>query len=489
MKNEVVERVETLYGTIVRHAKERPDHEAIIVEGNTVTYNELLSRIDALRDALCETGASLEGKRVYISDSKKIDLIVGVVATIGSGGVAVLAAGGGQAVIDDCRPAWVYTGERPKEAAASGHRYITPTDAVSEVSAPGKGYRTAAAADPAMILYTSGTTSGTRRGAILTHGILSYTTDYMNQRMEFEDTVREYVVSPLDHSFGFARCRAVFRVGGTLVFDDGMFNPARVLMSVDRYRCNSLTSVSAGIAVLLKNFEKHLTKLGGRIRWAEIGSLPLSVELKRRMLRLMPSAKIFMHYGLTEASRTTLLDLRRDAHKLDSVGIPAPDVQVRISDAGEILVHGPNVALGYWGRQEEWRQRCRDGWLHTGDLGRIDEDGFLYVQGRKDDVINVGGEKFLPKQVEDEIVEILSDSAYCIIGVPDPEGLLGEIPVLAIEGEPHVSISDVREFLKGRVPDYTIPKRLFGLDAFPRTANGKIQRQLIRREAMETPSP
>jgi long-chain acyl-CoA synthetase len=119
----------------------------------------------------------------------------------------------------------------------------------------------------------------------------------------------------------------------------------------------------------------------------------------------------------------------------------------------------------------------------------LDEEGFLYVLGRKDDVINVGGEKFLPKQVEDELVEILPDSVYCIIGVPDPEGVLGEIPMLAIEGEPRVSISNVREFLKGRVPDCMIPKRLFGLYAFPRTANGKIQRQLIRREAMETPSP
>lgn len=474
-------RVETLYGTLARHAKSHPHHNAIIVNGNALSYRDLLQRVDAMRAAFTERAQTLVGERINITDVKKLDLLVGVLAATSCGGIAVLATGHGPAIIADCEPTLVVTSESPAETIAGRHQYVTPAAANNITAAPDNGCRVADANEPAMILYTSGTTSGIRRGVVLTHGMLSYTTDYMNDLMALDETVREYVVSPIDHSFGFARCRAVLRVGGTLVFDDGLFNPARVLLSVDRHRCNSVTSVSAGFAVLLQRFEKHLAKLGARILWSEIGSLPLPVDLKRRMLTVMPKARIFMHYGLTEASRTTLLDLRRNQNKLESVGTPAPGVEVRIADDGEILVRGPNVTPSYWRREDEWLKRFRDGWLYTGDLGRMDDDGFLFVMGRKDDVINVGGEKFLPNDVEDALRAMLTDRIYCVVGVPDPAGVLGEVPVLVIEEKSNVTLGDVRQFLHGRVPDYTMPRRLIVMEEIPRTNNGKIQRLLIRR--------
>ena len=123
-----------------------------------------------------------------------------------------------------------------------------------------------------------------------------------------------------------------------------------------------------------------------------------------------------------------------------------------------------------------------DDWAATGDLVQVTDDRVHFL-GRRDDVINVGGEKFLPKQVEDELGALFSGQAFCVIGVPDPDGILGEVPILAIEGDTQLTISDVRESLNGRVPDYTFPRRLLCLDSFPRTDNGKIQRRLIRSAA------
>jgi acyl-CoA synthetase (AMP-forming)/AMP-acid ligase II len=158
-------------------------------------------------------------------------------------------------------------------------------------------------------------------------------------------------------------------------------------------------------------------------------------------------------------------------------------VEVRVAQDGEILVRGPNVTPGYWRRQEDWRQRFRDGWLYTGDLGRLDDEGYVYIQGRKDDIVNVGGEKFLPTQIEDELATILPDQVYCMIGIPDPEGLLGEIPILAIEGDSSISTKEVRSFLFGRVPEFAIPRRVICFESFPRTDNGKIQRRVMREQA------
>jgi len=168
--------------------------------------------------------------------------------------------------------------------------------------------------------------------------------------------------------------------------------------------------------------------------------------------------------------------------KLESVGKAAPGVEVRVEEDGEILVRGPNVTPGYWRRSEEWRERLRDGWLCTGDLGQMDEDGFVYVHGRKDDVINVGGRKVLPEGVEDALAPLMSDYVFCVLGIPDPEGLLGEVPVMVTEGSSAPTVREIRAFLGDRLPEYAVPKQVVRLQSIPRTANGKIQRTLIRRK-------
>lgn len=478
MSEENRKPVETLYGTLVRCAQERADHVAVVANGEALSYAALLRRVDALREEFERVGSSLCGGRVYILDVGKLDLLVAVLATIGSGGVAVLAAGGDEAILEDCDPIIVVSNDLNTRGAGTPF-YVAPAS-MSPSSAASMGDRTAADDSAAMILYTSGTTSGVRRGAVLTHGMLSFTTAYMNEMMHLDASVREYVVSPLDHSFGFARCRAVLGVGGTLVFDDGPFNPARVLMGIQHQQCNSISSVSAAFAILLQRFEKHLAKLGATVQWVEIGSLPLSVAMKHQMLALMPSARIFMHYGLTEASRTTLLDLRTDQSRIGSVGRASPGVQVRLAEDGEVLVKGPNVTPGYWRRDVEWQERYCDGWLHTGDLGWMDDDGYLFIEGRKDDVINVGGEKILPGPVEEALADLLPEEIFCVLGVPDPQGVLGEVPVLAVENASPPDVSVVRSHLAGRVPAHAYPRRVYEFQTFPRTENGKIQRRHMR---------
>jgi acyl-CoA synthetase (AMP-forming)/AMP-acid ligase II len=475
------ECVETLYGVVARQAKTQPEKDAVVANGTIVKYRDLLGHVEALRATFSRAGVNSGEHRVCLADLGKLDLLTGVIATIGCGATAVVASSGDQYILNDCDPTVLFTDKPELYETVSSPVIVTPH--VEEVPyRSGIECADARCETPALIMYTSGTTSGTRKGAILTHGMLATTTSYMNEVMTLDDSVREYVMSPLEHSFGFARCRAVFHAGGTVVVDDGLSNPARVLLAVGKYRCNAISSVSSGFAILLRRFREELAKIGPQIRWCEIGSVPLSVELKRLMLSAMPSASIFMHYGLTEASRSTLLNLRENPSKLESVGKASPGVEVRVGEDGEVLVRGPNVTPGYWQRPREWGERFRDGWLHTGDLGRMDDDGFLYILGRKDDVINVGGQKILPEPIENALSPLISGGPFCVVGIPDPDGLLGEVPVLVIEGSSVPTVQEVRRCLRDSFPEHAIPRRVFRFDSFPRTLNGKIRRSAIRQE-------
>ena len=179
--------------------------------------------------------------------------------------------------------------------------------------------------------------------------------------------------------------------------------------------------------------------------------------------------------------RSTFLDLRAAPEdKLGSVGRAVPGARLRILDDGEIAVTGLHLAPGYWRRPEEWNARCFDGWLRTGDVGELDDDGYLYFHSRKDDLINVGGEKVSPVAVEEVLRGLLPGRAYCVFGVPDPGGVLGEVAALCIEGEREHDARSVRTYLAGRVAESAVPKIVIHRDALPRTPNGKVLRRALR---------
>jgi acyl-CoA synthetase (AMP-forming)/AMP-acid ligase II len=472
---------ETFYGIVAAQAQKVPERDAVITSSRRLSYAALLGRVDGVRKRLKEAGVASAKDRVYLAELDKLDTLVGALATIGCGGVVVLAAHGGQDLLEECDPVAVLTKNPESYEDTKSAVVLTPGEEVVGSSTGDAAHCVDDANRPAVIMYTSGTSSGTRRGVVLSHRILAATTAYMNEIMGLNDTAREYVLSPLEHSFGFARCRAVLRAGGTIVFDEGIFNPARALLSVVHHDCNAISSVSSGFAILMRQFRGDLEKVGSRILWCEIGSVPLPVEMKGQMLQLMPRARIFMHYGLTEASRSTFLDLRKDQDKLDSVGRASPGVEVRVEEDGEIAIRGPNVALGYWRRPEDWRDRFRDGWLYTGDLGSMDVDGFVRIDGRKDDIINVGGHKVLPEPIEKALAPLMGERTYCVLGVEDPEHLLGDVPAVVVEGVVGPALRELQTFLRGRVPEHAIPRQVVSLHSLPRTPNGKIQRSLIRK--------
>jgi long-chain acyl-CoA synthetase len=497
-----------------------PDKPAVICDERQLSYNEFMGLVMGLASHLVEIGAR-KGDRMLLLLGRKDDFLLAIYAAMAAGTIAVpLMEGAARRTIDelviDCEPSILISTSRDLAPYERLHEKLNckvvlmdrPEDGVGHITGGhvsrfdqstrwmigrnGK-FPVLSDQDGALILYTSGTT-GKKKGVLLTQRNLVQTVHNINQFMKIDEKIREFVAIPLTHSFGFGRSRCVLFTGGTLVVNNGMLNPVAVVQMIKKHRCDALSSVPSGFAMFLGRLEPMLRSIGQQIRFIEIGSSPMPLDHKMKLLEIFPNARICMHYGLTEASRSTFIEFRSEQRKLDSVGRPAPNVQAVILDeherplpplhTGEIAVKGDHLTVGYWRNDELNSQRfTRDGWFKTGDLAFLDEDGYMHLLGRKDEIINMGGIKISPLEVEERIHESFPEYDICVVGVPDPAGIVGEIPVLCYSGRwgQRINPSELEKVLWNRLDRSKIPRIVYRFDSIPKTENGKILRHELRR--------
>ncbi|MBU2677582.1 MAG: AMP-binding protein [Gammaproteobacteria bacterium] len=338
---------------------------------------------------------------------------------------------------------------------------------------------------PAQIVFTSGT-EGEAKAILLSHGALADVVDRLNSIMKLDSTVSEYIGVPVTHSFGFGRCRAVAAVGGRCYIPEKGFNPVELASMLKDDTINAVSAVPTMWRLVLARPEV-IGDQGRKVKWIEIGSQFMSAVEKEQMKKLFPNAIIIQHYGLTEASRATLLDISATRGELlESVGRATDSVAVKISDTGRIMIRGPNVASGQVIAGKVKSLTGTDGWYTTADLGRLDRD-FLFFEGRADDQINCAGIKVNP--------DLLQAKIDCRLGVKNKvavagfvEKLRGEGFFVAIEAGTGISRDEVQDAVDAEL-------LLLGIDArssvrvrevpkIPRTDTGKVRRrQLTRRYA------
>jgi long-chain acyl-CoA synthetase len=477
--------------SVVRRVFQRglssPDAIAFIVGPRYVSYREFLDLVGKAARALLVSGVE-RGDRVMLSASNSLHFAATYMAIHLCGAIAV--------PIDPGAPAARIQMITDRVAARV---FLPPEDQISlmrESCAPwwpnlSDNRAWPLANDAADIMFTSGTT-GVPKGVVLAHGNLCAAAEHINAFVGTTANDIELLALPLAHSFGLGTLRSLLVQGASAILIEGFAFPGQIFDSLQRHRATGFRFVPSGLATLSRASGDRLGDFSETLRYVELGSASLAIEDKQRLMRLLPHTRLCMHYGLTEASRSVYIEFHQNASHLNSIGRPIAGVDVRIlgehgellppQHAGEICIRGPHVMQGYWLEPDRSGGALQDEWLHTGDIGFTDEDGFLYLQGRRSDMINVGGRKVSPVEVEDVLHTHPSISECACTGIPDPDQISGEIVAALVVPRTGGSLDEreLDEFSRCFLEPYKIPRRWVIGGSIPRTHNGKIQRHLLR---------
>jgi long-chain acyl-CoA synthetase len=340
--------------------------------------------------------------------------------------------------------------------------------------------------DLAVILYTAGTT-GTPKGVMLNHKNLYSNAVSLASTVDVEPDNVGLLVLPLSHSYGLTVMNTGYMFENKAVMMR-WFDTEETFRLIERYKVTGFAGVPAMFAIMLNSPEADKYDLSSLERCGS-GSAPLPVEILRGFQERF-DCTIREGYGLSEAAPVVSTHYPDRAQKPGSIGQPIPGVEVKIADeensavpvgqAGELLVKGPNVSPGYYKLSEETAETFRNGWLYTGDMARMDEDGYLYIVERKKDLIIRGGFNIYPRDVEEVLYEHSAVLEAAVIGVPDP--VMGEEVkafVVLKEGQT-ASEQDIIEHCQQHLGKYKCPKYVKFIDTMPRNPIGKILRKELR---------
>jgi len=344
------------------------------------------------------------------------------------------------------------------------------------------------------IQFTSGTT-GTPKGASLTHFNLVNNGFFVGKGMRLTDQDRVCIPVPLYHCFGMVLgVLAAMTHGAASVFPGEAFEPLAVLETVVRERCTALHGVPTMFIGELEHPRFGEFDLSS-LRTGIMAGSPCPIALMNRVVTEMHMPEVTICYGMTETSPVSFQSEPDDPleRRVSTVGRVHPHVQVKIIDtqgrvtargtAGELLTRGYSVMRGYWGDPQRTREAIDEGgWMHTGDLAVIDEAGYCNIVGRVKDLIIRGGENISPREIEEFLYRHPAVLDVTVIGVPDPK--YGEAVCACIRLRPGRSATEeeIRQFCSGQIAHYKVPRYVHFVESFPMTVSGKIQKYLIREQ-------
>ncbi|MDY7105454.1 MAG: long-chain fatty acid--CoA ligase [Actinomycetota bacterium] len=347
----------------------------------------------------------------------------------------------------------------------------------------------------AWLAYTSGTT-GKPKGAMLTHGVLVF--EVLGMLADFFPLETGQVgihAAPLTHGSGHVGLVFVTKACAQVILSRHGFDVARFLELVERHRVNALFLVPTMIKMIVDHPDVATRDLSS-LQWVFYGGSPMYVDDLRRAQKTL--GNIFIQgFGQTESPMTgTVLPAAEHdpdgplAHRLASCGRARAGISVRIlgdddeplptGEIGEICIRGGTVMKGYWQRPEETAETLRNGWLHTGDLGRMDDDGYVYILDRSKDMVISGGLNVYPREIEEVLLTHPSVSEACVFGAPDDKWGEALVAHLVLVGGSALTADEVIAFMAERVAGYKKPKRVVFVDELAKTPYGKVDKKAIR---------
>lgn len=346
--------------------------------------------------------------------------------------------------------------------------------------------------DPAAILYTSGTT-GFPKGVLQTHFNIKRNAEMLIEALKPEEDFRFMLILPLFHvNAQIVTVMAPLTLGGSVILTPG-FSASSHWEIVAKYKASTFSSVPTVLSILLRTPHENLNL--SSLKFVICGAAPLPVEVMKEFESTF-ECKVIEGYGLTEGTCASSVNPMptetEDRRKIGSIGVPLPGTKMKIVDDkgkevppntnGEIICKGDNIMKGYFKNPEANKETLKNGWLYTGDIGYMDEDGFFYIIDRKKDMIIRGGENIYPREIEEVLYSYPGVSMAAVIGVNDE--IYGEVPkafIVMKEGEEAIS-EDIIEHCKKNLANYKVPKYVEFRDDLPKNPTGKIMKVPLREE-------
>jgi acyl-CoA synthetase (AMP-forming)/AMP-acid ligase II len=473
----------TLLDMLAEQVNSRPDSEALVELGaDRLTYRQLWDRASRVAGGLRAAGVR-PGDRVAVRYPAGIDWVLAFWGTVMAGGVvAAVNTRSAQPEIE-----FVLSDSGARVDLAPG----TPLPDAGPYVTEGLGR-----ADTAALFYTSGTT-GHPKGVPTTHEAFVTNTENavrcLEQPIDLGEAMRTLITVPLFHVTGCnSQLLVAARLGGAAVIMPAL-NLDELIATLAAERISTMVTVPAIYALLLRHKDFPNADVSG-VRWTAYGGAPIAPSLVRSLKRAFPQAIVFNGYGMTEtASLMTVLPDREAVAHADSVGYAVPSVDLgvvpfggggagRVELEGELVARGANVTASYWNRPEATAVTFAGGWLHTGDVVRVDAAGRVHIIDRLKDIINRGGEKVSSVEVEAALLAAPNVADACVLAVPDE--VMGEKvgAVLFVDQGP-IDVPAVLEHCRGQLADFKVPQYVTVVDeALPRNAGGKLLKGKLREQ-------
>ena len=498
-------------------ARQRTNKVALICDGRRLTYAMIDSMANRMANALCDGGV-MPGDRVLLFLPNSVELVVAIFAVLKAGGVFVVVNASTKLgkllfLARNCRATALVTEARKTELAATA---MAETPSLLSTILTGdprnlvddrdgrfvlfdqiqRDYPETCPPCPrqpedlACLIYTSGST-GEPKGVMSTHSNVAFAASSIIRYLENRGNDILINVLPLSFDYGLYQLLMTFKFGGTLVLERSFAFPTVVLQRMEAERVTGFPGVPTIFAVLLRMDLSNYDLSSLRYITNTAAALPASHI--QQIQKLFPWARLYSMYGLTETKRTLYLPPEQLNARPGSVGIAIPGTEVWLEDengrrlgpyqTGELVISGPHVMQGYWENPEATARRYRMGpdgrrVCYSGDLFYMDDDGYMYFVGRKDDIIKSRGEKVAPKEIENVLYALPGVSEVAVIGVPD--NVLGQAikAIIVKDGSPLDEMTVLRH-CRSHLEDFMVPQTIEFRHSLPKTSSGKIRKAAL----------
>jgi long-chain acyl-CoA synthetase len=336
----------------------------------------------------------------------------------------------------------------------------------------------------AYLIYTSGTTSEPK-GVPISHEMMEFTTENIVKILGYSKNDIDLTPLPLYHSFGLGCLHTSIYVGSTFVLLKNANNLKNMLNSLKKFNITTLAAVPATLTKILRFENQYLKEKFSNIRLIITNSTSIPKNTVMDFKIILENRKLATYYGLTEASRSTFMIFNENAKLDESVGKPAPGVKIKIKkydkklENGEILIQGRNVIKNYW-KNPIADKNLENGWLQTNDVGYFDNDGNLFLVGRNDDIINIGGEKVIPSEIEEIIKRISGIEDVVAFGIDNK--IFGKTIKVNIikKNNSNLDKTKILSYCLKNLEKFKIPSKIEFVDKIPKNEYGKVKRSMLK---------